>query len=131
LRTLTTFTALTAFTAAATISTATISAIAFARGKWRLRGSFLLSFKCLASFTRQYIALINPYFDADDTEGGMGLCQPIINIGSQGVQGNLPLDLFLGASNFCSTKAAAADNSDALSARAHRFLHCLLHSTAK
>jgi len=90
LRTLTTFTA---FTTAATITTAAISALAW--GKWRLHGSFLLSFNRLAAFTRQNIALINPYFDADDTKGSMGLCQPIIDIGSQGVQGDLPLNLFL------------------------------------
>jgi hypothetical protein len=119
---------LTAFTTSATITTAAITALAW--GKWWLYG-FLLSFNCLAAFAWQYIAFINPHFDAYDAKGGMRFCQSIIDICAQGVQGYLALDLFFGAGDFRSTEAATTDNFDAFGVRPHRFLYCLLHSAAK
>jgi hypothetical protein len=61
----------------------------------------------------------------------MCLCQSIVNVCPQGVQGDLPLDLFLRASDFRSTQAATTDNFDTFGVRTHRFLYCLLHSAAK
>ena len=130
LGTLTTFNALSAFATSTAFATAALAALAFARGKWWLNG-FLLPFNGLAALTGQDIAFINPYFDAYDTEGGMCLCQSIINIGPQGVQGDLPLDLFLRASDFRSAQAATTNDFDTLGVGAHRFLYCLLHSAAK
>jgi len=61
----------------------------------------------------------------------MCLCQSIVNVGAQGMQGNLPLDFFLRASDFSSTQAAATDNFDAFRVGAHRLLYRLLHRPAK
>jgi len=61
----------------------------------------------------------------------MCLCQSIVNVGAQGMQGNLPLDLFLRASDFSSTQAAATDNFDTFRVGAHRLLYRLLHRPAE
>jgi hypothetical protein len=59
------------------------------------------------------------------------LRQPIVNIGTQRVQGNFPLDLFLGASDFRSTQTPADNDFDAFRVCTHRLLHRLLHRTAE
>jgi hypothetical protein len=61
----------------------------------------------------------------------MCLCQSIVDICAQGVQGYLALDLFLGAGDFRATQTATTDNFNAFGVRAHGFLHCLLHCAAK
>jgi hypothetical protein len=47
------------------------------------------------------------------------------------MQGNLPLDLFLGASNFCSSQTATDNNLDAFGIGTHCLLHRLLHGAAE
>jgi hypothetical protein len=59
----------------------------------------------------------------------MCLCHSIVNIGPQGMQGDLPFNLFLGASNFRSTQASTNNDPDTFCVCTHRFLYRLLHST--
>jgi hypothetical protein len=61
----------------------------------------------------------------------MRLRQTVINIGTQRMQGNFPLYLFLGARNFRSTEATTNDDLDALRTGAQRLLHGLLHGTTE
>jgi len=82
-------------------------------------------------FGRQNIAFINPDFDADDTKGGVRFRQTIVDISAQGVQGDFPLDFFLGASDFRSTQPPANHDANAFCIGAHGFLHCLLHGAAE
>jgi hypothetical protein len=110
----TALTARCAFTTPAAVSATTVSALAFARGKRGLRGCLLLYLARFAAFTGKYIALINPHLDADYTKGCMCFCQPVVNIRTQGMQGYLPLYLFLGAGNFRSTQASTNNDLDAL-----------------
>jgi hypothetical protein len=59
------------------------------------------------------------------------LGQTIVDIGTQRLQGNLPLDLFLSARDLGSTQTATNDNLDALGIGAHRLLYRLLHSATE
>jgi hypothetical protein len=61
----------------------------------------------LTAFAGQYIALINPYFNANHTKGRMCFRQTIIDIGTQRMQGNFSLYLFFSTSNFRSTQSSA------------------------
>jgi hypothetical protein len=100
------------------------------RKRW-LCGNLLLRFGTLAPLGRQNIALINPCLDANHTKSRVCLGQAIVDIGTQGVQGDLSLDLFLGASNFRSTQSPANNNPYTFGICTHRLLYCLLHSTAE
>jgi hypothetical protein len=57
--------------------------------------------------------------------------QAIIDIGTQRMQGNFPLYLFLCASDFRPTQASADNNSYTLGICAHCLLHRLLHRTTE
>src|SRR5579883_2012881 len=122
---LTTLATLTALTA----TLATFAALALA-WEGRLRSEFG-SFCCRQALAGQHIALINPYFDTDNAKGGMRLCLAVINIGTQGMQGNFPLNLFFGAGNFRAAEATTDDNLHAFRAGTQRLLHRLLHGAAE
>jgi hypothetical protein len=61
----------------------------------------------------------------------MCLCHSIVNIRTQGMQGNLPFNLFLGARYFRSTQPPSHNDPDTFGVGSHRFLYRLLHSTAE
>jgi hypothetical protein len=84
-----------------------------------------------AAFARQNIALVNPHFHANHTEGRVCFRQTVINIGTQCMQRDFALYLFLGASDFRSTQTSTADDSDTLRVCTHRLLHRLLHGAAE
>src|SRR5579883_319966 len=135
LRTLATLATL-AFPALAALATLTalpaaltaFAALALARESW-LRSEF--GGFCCQALAGQHIALINPYFDTDNAKGGMRLCLAVINIGTQGMQGNFPLNLFLRAGNFRTAEATTDDNFHAFRAGTQRLLHRLLHGAAE
>jgi hypothetical protein len=87
-----------------------------------------LRFCCLTALARKNITLINPYFDANQTKSRMRLCLPVIDVGTQSMQRNLSLDLFLAPSNFRSTQPPANKYLDAFRVAFYCLLHCLFHS---
>jgi hypothetical protein len=91
----------------------------------------LYSFTGFAAFAWQDIALVNPHFDTNNTKGRMCFRQAIVNIGTQGMQRNFPLDLFLRASDFRSTQTPTNNDPDAFGIGTHRLLHRLLHGAAE
>src|SRR6266568_9649788 len=67
----------------ATVATTALAGLTLAGWKrTRLCSQLLLYLARLATFGRQNIAFVNPYFDADDTEGCTRHCQAIVNIGT-------------------------------------------------
>src|SRR5258708_34822041 len=99
------------------------------RSEWR--GNFLLRFAALRAPGGKDISLINPYLDAYHTKSGMCFCQAVVNVGTQSMQRNLPLYLFLTASDFRAAQPPPNYNSYALRICTHRPLHLLLHDTAE
>jgi hypothetical protein len=85
----------------------------------------------LTPFIGQDIAFIDPDFDANHTKGCMSLGQSVIDIGSQSMQGNFSLDLFLGTGNFCTAETTANDYANSFGVCTHGFLHCLFHRAAE
>jgi len=61
----------------------------------------------------------------------MSLGQAVVNIGTQCVQRNLALNLFLGACNFSTAQSATHNDLNALGIGSHGLLDCLLHSTTE
>jgi hypothetical protein len=55
----------------------------------------------------------------------------IVNVSTQRLQRNFPLDLFLCAGNFCTTQATSDNNFDTFGVGTHRFLYGLFHSTTE
>jgi hypothetical protein len=90
-----------------------------------------LRLRYLAAPAREDVAFIDPYFNTDDTKGGVSLNLPIIDVGTKRLERYTPLDLFLRAGNFCSAQPTTTDNLDSFGVCAHRFLHGLLHGAAE
>jgi hypothetical protein len=100
-----------------------------------LGGRYHVGLDCLESLGSlpfgQYIAMIDPDFDADDSEGRVRLGETVINIGSQCLEWNATLDFLLRASDLGAAQASAHDHFDALRTAAHGLLNRLLHGPAK
>src|SRR4029077_2973368 len=60
-------------------------------------------------------------------EGGLGLVEAVVDVGTQRVQGHPALAVELRARHLGAVEAARALDPDALGTRAHRGLHGLLH----
>ena len=71
--------------------------------------SFFLS-GCFHS--RENFTFIDPYLDADAAIGGMGFSSTIVNVGTQGVQGNAAVTIRFGTGNFSTAKTAGAGDLD-------------------
>jgi hypothetical protein len=90
-----------------------------------------LCIKPLTALARKNISKINPDLDTNNTKSRMGFSTVIIDIGTQSLQRNFALYLFLCTRNFCTAQASRNDYFDALSIGTHRLLYGLLHSTTE
>jgi hypothetical protein len=61
----------------------------------------------------------------------VGLNQSEVNIRAQSVQGNFPLNLFLGTRNFRAAQATAKQHTNTLRVRTHGLLNRLFHRAAE
>jgi hypothetical protein len=55
----------------------------------------------------------------------------IVNVSTESLERYFSLNLFLGASDFCTTETTTDNNFDTFGVGTHRFLHRLLHGTAE
>src|SRR6478735_1776229 len=77
------------------------------------------------------LALVDPDLHADAAEGGLGLVEAVVDVGTQGVQGHAALAVELRARHLGAVETTRALDPDALGTRAHRGLHGLLHRAAE
>src|SRR5512135_2730505 len=75
----------------------------------------------------QDVALVYPDLDAYLPVGGLGLCEPVVYVGPDGVQGHTALAVPLGARYLGAGQTARAGDLDALPAEAERGGDRLLH----
>src|SRR5207342_1858178 len=61
----------------------------------------------------------------------LGLVEPVVDVGTQRVQGHAALAVELGAGHLGAVEATRALDPDALGTRAHRGLHRLAHSATE
>src|ERR1700744_4139901 len=70
------------------------------------------------------VALVDPHLHADPAEGGLGLVQAVVDVGTQRVQRHPAFAVELRAAHFGATKTSGALHPDALHVRlAHRRLN--------
>src|SRR6185503_16352246 len=78
------------------------------------------------------VALVDPHLHADAAEGGAGLEQAVVDVGTQRVQRHATLAVKLRARHLGTAQATRALHADALDLRAaHRRLDRLAHRTAE
>src|SRR5207302_7861819 len=77
------------------------------------------------------VALVDPDLDADAAEGGLGLPEAVVDIGSQGVQRHSALAVVLLAGHLRSAESARALDPDALAAGLLHRLEGPLHGPAE
>src|SRR6185503_3871927 len=78
------------------------------------------------------VALVDPHLHADAAEGGAGLEQAVVDVGTQRVQRHATLAVKLRARHLGTAQAARALHPDALDLRAaHRRLDRLAHRAAE
>src|SRR6476469_2816448 len=73
------------------------------------------------------LALVDPDLHADAAEGGLGLVEAVVDVGTERVQGHAALAVELRARHLGAVETNRALDPDALGTRAHRGLHGLLH----
>src|SRR6478736_6035067 len=73
------------------------------------------------------LALVDPDLHADAAEGGLGLVEAVVDVGTQRVQGHAALAVELRARHLGAVETTRALDPDALGTGAHRGLHGLLH----
>ena len=78
-----------------------------------------LSIKCLTALAWENISTINPDLDTNNAKSCMRFGTVIIDIGTQSLQRNFALYLFLCTGNFCSAQASRNDYFDAFSIGTH------------
>ncbi len=76
-------------------------------------------------------ALVQPRLDPDHAVRGVRFGETVIDIGAQGVQRKLPLQIPFAARDFRAVQAAAHAHLDALAAEAQRRIHRLAHRAAE
>src|SRR5581483_3916794 len=107
-------------TSAASAASAAIRALAGAiRAAFAARGARRLDLG-LARLARQDIAFVDPDLDADVAVGRGGFGKAVVNIGAQGVQGNLALAILLAPRHLRSGQPARTDDADAARTQLHR-----------
>src|SRR5699024_10190407 len=79
----------------------------------------------------QHFALVDPNLHADAAVGGGSLSEAVLDVGTDGLQGNGAFVVALGAGDFGAAQTAGAGNLDALGTQAGGLLHGLLHGPAK
>jgi hypothetical protein len=84
-----------ALLARSTLATALTALAAFTWRSYWLNNSRLGDAQRFTTLARQYITAIDPDLDTNNPERCMRFGQAIINIGTQGLQRNFPLDFFL------------------------------------
>src|SRR5690606_25995207 len=99
---------------------------------WRLLLlRIFLTFARKHFFRVQNLALEDPYFHANDTEGGVRFTGGVINVGTQGVQRHTAFVVTLGTSNLGTAKTTADLHFDAFGTLTHGVLHYALHGAAE
>src|SRR6185312_12007302 len=73
------------------------------------------------------LALVDPHLHADPAEGRLRLGEPVVDVGTQGVQGHAALAVLLRARHLRAAQAAAAADLHALGAGADRRRQRALH----
>src|SRR6476469_6593170 len=100
-------------------------------------GGFLLAFGHLGRrrggllALAQHLALEDQHLHADRAVGGLGLREPVFDVGAQRVQRHAAFAVPLGARDLRAVQAAGAGDLDALRAQAHGVLHGALHGAAE
>src|SRR5437868_10223342 len=92
------------------------------------RNSSLLRLALLLS---QNLATINPALHADYAIGRLGFGETVIDVGSQRVQRQPPLQVPLGAGDFVAVQAPADPHLDSLAPEAQRRIHGFAHRPAE
>ena len=78
----------------------------------------------------QDLALVDPDLHADAAEGGGGLSEAVVDVGTQSLQGDGTLVIVLGAGDLTTAQTTGAVDLDALGAGTHGTAHGILHGTA-
>src|ERR1019366_10332333 len=79
----------------------------------------------------QNFAFINPSLDADDTVGGVGFGEAVIDVGAQGMQRKLTLQVPFAARDFSAVQAARHTHLNSLAAETQRRIDGLAHGAAE
>src|ERR1700733_14782255 len=79
----------------------------------------------------EHLALEDPHLDADDAVGGMRLRQPVVDIGTEGVQRDAALAVPLSARDFRAVEAPGHAHLHAERTGAHGAHHRTLHGAAE
>ncbi len=91
----------------------------------------MLALKCLLGLPLRPalhdVALVDPDLHADATEGGPGLVESVVDVGTQRVQRHTTLTVELRAAHLGPAETSGALHPDALGATLHRRLHGLAH----
>src|SRR5262249_3467442 len=74
---------------------------------------------------------VNPALDADHAVGRVGLAESVVNIGAQGMQRKLALQIPFGARDFRAIQAARHADLDSLAAETQRRVDALSHGSSK
>src|SRR3546814_14391375 len=77
------------------------------------------------------LALVDPGLDADDSVGGLGLGEAVIDVGAQGMQRHAAFAIPLRTRDLGAVEAAGDVDLDAQRAPAHRVADGALHSAAE
>src|SRR4051812_46866161 len=77
------------------------------------------------------LALVDPDLHADAAEGGLGLVEAVVDVGTQGVQGHAALAVELRARHLGAVEAARALDPDALGTGTHGGLDRLAHGATE
>src|SRR3546814_8493740 len=77
------------------------------------------------------LALVDPGLDADDSVGGLGLGEAVIDVGAQGMQRHAAFAIPLRTRDLGAVEAAGDVDLDAQRAQAHRVADGALHRAAE
>src|SRR5260221_13277570 len=77
------------------------------------------------------LALVDPGLHPDLPEGGLGLGEAVVDVGPQGVEGELAVEVPLGAGDLRPVQAAGDPDLDPAGAEAKGRVHRLPHGAAE
>src|SRR5207247_9932844 len=80
---------------------------------------------------RQDLAFVDPRLDADLAHRGMGLREPVVNVGAEGMEWHTALQIPLGPGDLSSGQPARAPNLDALGPQTESRRDAALHGPAE
>ena len=79
----------------------------------------------------QYLTLENEHFYTDQAVGGFGFCKAIVDVRSQGMQGNPALFVPFRPGHLGTTQSSGTDNFDTLCAESHGRRHTSFHGPSE